>query len=220
MHAKKEYKEIIAELERQGWSVDITSSMHYKATPPDKTKPLIHFSTSVDPHAILNNIKKLRQNGFVWPPPSKKEEAAERREGIERRAGLSSAVLETMALTVSAEAPTEHSNGAGGDLVVQTEPKECPSCHFQVNMACSDPFHKTFRFADAEPPEERMDRLFKELKEARAYCALTVEQEEDCRRAFKKAQEELTLACKESADAGEAFTKKKAEFNAALEAAA
>lgn len=195
MHAKKEYKEIIAELERQGWRVEMTSSMHYKATPPDPAKTLVHFSTSVDPHAILNNIKKLRQNGFVWPPPSKKELAADRNDGIEHKAGLSSAVLEVMAAAADSHGNDPdfiHAIGVDGPVEIVT----------------------------GESPEERMDRLFKELKEAKAYCALTVEQEEDCRRAFKKAQEELTLACKESADAGEAFTKKKAEFNAALEAAA
>jgi len=73
MSAKKEYKEIVEELRRQGWTVTLTTQGHNKAVPPDPDKMIIHFSTSDDQHALLNTLRDLRRQGFVWPVPSRNE---------------------------------------------------------------------------------------------------------------------------------------------------
>lgn len=68
------YKDIIAELQFQGWVVDMTERGHYKAVPPDKSQTLVHFSTSDDPHAQLNILRDLKRRGFQWPPQSRNEQ--------------------------------------------------------------------------------------------------------------------------------------------------
>jgi len=74
-----EFKPIISELSNQGWHLETNSNGHYKATPPDPTKKLIHFSDSNDPRAVHNALRDLRASGFVWPAPSKKELRAQNR---------------------------------------------------------------------------------------------------------------------------------------------
>ena len=65
-HDFKSYKPIIAALQQQGFTVTQTTSGHFKAVPPDRDKPLVHFSTSADTHAYKNILRQLRQSGFVW----------------------------------------------------------------------------------------------------------------------------------------------------------
>jgi hypothetical protein len=78
MGVGKDIKFVITELERQGWEVERTSQGHWRARPSDKTKQLVHFSTSDDRHSLKNVLADLRRSGFEWPPPSKKEERSER----------------------------------------------------------------------------------------------------------------------------------------------
>jgi len=79
MADKKDYKEIVEELPRQGWSVTMTTQGHWKAVPPDPTKTIIHFSTSDDHHALMNTLRDLRKQGFQWPPPNKNDIASQKR---------------------------------------------------------------------------------------------------------------------------------------------
>lgn len=81
----KDYKMIAEELRRQGWTVDQTTRGHYKAVPPDPKHQMVHFSHSDDHHALLNIIRDLKKRGFIWPAPSKKELAVERRLEAESR---------------------------------------------------------------------------------------------------------------------------------------
>lgn len=60
------YREIFDALAEQAWSVTRTANNHYRATPPDRTKPIVHFSTSEEPRAIRNTIKRLERSGFSW----------------------------------------------------------------------------------------------------------------------------------------------------------
>lgn len=65
----KEYKEIIRELERQGWRL-VRGTRHWKAFPPDKKKPMVTIpGTPSDYRSIKNTIAQLRRSGFIWPPP-------------------------------------------------------------------------------------------------------------------------------------------------------
>lgn len=76
----KQYGPLIEELTDQGWCVEKTKNQHWKATPPPGTRgEIVIFSESYDNHAYLNTVRKLRDLGLRWPPPSKAEKAAERR---------------------------------------------------------------------------------------------------------------------------------------------
>lgn len=57
---------VFESLRRQGWEVDRTARGHWRATPPDKGKKIVHFAVSSEPRALQNTISELRRNGFVW----------------------------------------------------------------------------------------------------------------------------------------------------------
>lgn len=79
MADRKDWKAIVEELPRQGWTVEPTTRGHFKAVPPDPKQEIVHFSHSNDHHALMNVIRDLKRRGFVWPPPSKTDIAVERR---------------------------------------------------------------------------------------------------------------------------------------------
>ncbi len=63
-------KDIMRAAMDQGWSIAKTTQGHYRAAPPDKTKPVVFLGgNSGDPRAIKNIISQLRRSGFIWPPP-------------------------------------------------------------------------------------------------------------------------------------------------------
>lgn len=53
-------------LEAQGWVLERRSSGHWKGTPPDRTKSIVHFSESSEPRAFRNTLADLRKQGFIW----------------------------------------------------------------------------------------------------------------------------------------------------------
>lgn len=60
-------------LVNQGWRIDPRKGGHDMAFPPDPTKrPVPLPGTPGEGRAIKNLIAKLRQSGFVWPPPKGK----------------------------------------------------------------------------------------------------------------------------------------------------
>jgi len=77
----KDYRPIIDELRRQDWVVDQTNGSHWQAKPPLATMAIVHFAVSDDPHALQNTIRDLRNQGFVWPIPSKNEQRSLNGEG-------------------------------------------------------------------------------------------------------------------------------------------
>lgn len=54
---------LLRELGRQGWRVQKTANMHYKALAPDG-KNTVLFSDSRDPHSWSNTIVRLKKAGF------------------------------------------------------------------------------------------------------------------------------------------------------------
>jgi hypothetical protein len=65
-------KDIRKELKRQGWSEEQRSSGHWRFTPPDPTRQLVHYSGSPsDWRSIRNLVGELRRQGFEWPPKGK-----------------------------------------------------------------------------------------------------------------------------------------------------
>ena len=172
--ANKDFQPILTELRQQDWDVQQTTRGHWKATPPDRSKPLVHFSMSDDHHALKNTLKDLQRSGFMWPPPSKRDLRDAKRE----------------------DAPVSQP-----DLTfepVQPAPAAQPS----------------------ETPEERMDRLFHELKEAKGYLKLADEHLAECQRKLEEAQQALQVAQIERDVAAERAKKTKEAFDLAYESAA
>lgn len=64
-HAPKDYRNLIAQLQAQGWRIEPLKSGHYRAYPPDKTKPIVHFDMGTDPRGMKNTLSRLRRSGFV-----------------------------------------------------------------------------------------------------------------------------------------------------------
>jgi hypothetical protein len=71
------YAEVVRELERQDWRVETTKRGHYRAFPPDGGDVVL-FSDTEDRRGQKNALSALRRQGFVWPPPSKKDKSSAR----------------------------------------------------------------------------------------------------------------------------------------------
>ncbi len=75
MRRERPVEDLLEELRLQGWKVERTARGHYRAAPPDPTKPLVHFShysRSEDPTAWRIILSQLRRSGFrdrETPPP-------------------------------------------------------------------------------------------------------------------------------------------------------
>jgi hypothetical protein len=184
----KQYKEIFSALDDQGWTVEQTNRGHFKAVPPDKTKPIIVISMSDDPHAYMNNIRDLKRGGFIWPVPSK----AEARSRQEPRAA------DNDAAAAPPSPPSSEQLSVHADLEA-------------VRRALIEEDE-----ARTETLEQRMDRLFKELKDARVYATLTEDQVKECKRRVEEATLALAAASREHDAASTALVKKKVEFDEAF----
>jgi hypothetical protein len=58
----KEVKELLAKLQAQGWRIE--EGKHYKAFPPDLTKPMVPIpKTPSDHRSLRNTIAQLRRSG-------------------------------------------------------------------------------------------------------------------------------------------------------------
>ena len=80
--AAKDFRTILTALREQGWRLENGSNAaHYKAFPPDTTKPMVCFSTTSGDHrALKNTLRDLRASGFEWDgrgPRSAPEQPAE-----------------------------------------------------------------------------------------------------------------------------------------------
>lgn len=82
------------------------------------------------------------------------------------------------------------------------------------------PVHSPGETPTPETPEQKMDRLFAELKEAKTYAALTAEELAACKRRVEEATLALSVADTEHTRAVEAMQALKTEFDRAFEAAA
>lgn len=67
-HSQADYSDIVDELRAQEWEISLTPNGHYKAKPPDKDKPIVHFATTTKTHSRVNTLKSLQRSGFRWPP--------------------------------------------------------------------------------------------------------------------------------------------------------
>lgn len=66
--------------EQNGWDVKISSDGYRRFYRPDGTYVGHYPATPTNPRRRLADIvTRCRRNGLAWPPPSKKEQRAQRR---------------------------------------------------------------------------------------------------------------------------------------------
>lgn len=192
------YKPIIKELRQQDWGLSQTTQGHYKAIPPSKEHGIVHFSTSDDSHAFLNTIKALVTRGFIWPAPEKKKLAVERR--------LRGKVVE--------EIDWENKPDAAMDLM-QYAPVLVTPVAVEVQPTRSEEMDRK-----TVEKKDDMDKLFTELKDAKALDALNAEYLRECAVRVADAKFALEQAATERAKSADALRAKKAEFDHAFSAEA
>lgn len=199
----KDFRALLQELPRQGWTVEPTERGHWRARPPDQAHGLVHFSESGDSHAQMNIIRDLRRRGFVWPPPSKNEQA-----GAERMAKDATERLQTELLDRETKPPPRRQfNGIKGLSELAEEQVKAAPLQVVVPSAVI-------------PPADRVgakteDQLFNELKEARLMDSLAGDSLKTAKQKLEAAQRELEHAEHEKRMAADDLLKKKAAFDAA-----
>lgn len=159
---RKEFDDLMGELRQQGWVLVQTSNGHWKATPPDKRHTIVHFAISGDPHAFKNTISDLRKRDFQWPP-KKREAEREVEPDDEWDAARAAAQQEE---DEKVEVTSDEQLQA---ILAQQEADEHAELEGQLTNGVAahhdDPI-------EGEDEEERMERLFKELKDAKTYLTL------------------------------------------------
>ena len=207
---RKEFDDLMVELRRQGWALAQTGNGHWKATPPDKRHTIVHFSISGDPHAFKNTISDLRKRSFIWPPKKREEVEQETVSDDESFVSddkvevTSDEQLQAMLAQQEAEEQVEL-EGQAAERHVNGVMREHPAAYL-------DQYPHTTNLPD-EDEEERMERLFKELKEAKSYLALAdselVERENELVAATKRRDD----AREERARAAERLRSLKSAFD-------
>ncbi len=67
-----DWKKLIKEAERQGWTIEHGRKGQRKLIPPDPTKQIVFVHrTPSDHRAIKNTLAEMRHQGFQWPPKGK-----------------------------------------------------------------------------------------------------------------------------------------------------
>lgn len=177
--ASIDFNTIIKHLKRQGWAVEATTRGHHRAAPPDRQKPLIHFSLSGEPRAIHNTLAQLKASGFQWPPVVGA--------GLER-------ALDTDDDWVEAH-----------NARVATAELEQAMTLEQARLAAAPP---------PETEEERVNRIFQELKDAKLTASLCREQLAAAAAVLSDAQAAYICAETEVRDSVAALAEKKQSFDA------
>lgn len=74
-----DFRKVTKAAKDQGWSIDATKSGHPRFTNPQGEWETFSGTPS-DVRAIHNFVQALRRKGFEWPPPSKKQLRAKRKQ--------------------------------------------------------------------------------------------------------------------------------------------
>lgn len=64
----KDTRKVLAEAERQGFTVRITTKGHAQVRDADGQVVAVFSGTGSDVRGLRNGIAALRRAGFVWPP--------------------------------------------------------------------------------------------------------------------------------------------------------
>lgn len=74
-----DWNQIVKAAKGQGWTVE-TTGHGLRLIPPDPNKKMVQLaSTPSDVRAVRNVLAIMRSQGFIWPPPSKKELRSQRK---------------------------------------------------------------------------------------------------------------------------------------------
>jgi len=61
-------RRLIEVAESQGWAIEITGGNHLRFIPPDRTKPMVHMSSTPSDHRAVKNLEgQLRRAGLTIP---------------------------------------------------------------------------------------------------------------------------------------------------------
>jgi hypothetical protein len=61
-------RRLIEVAESQGWAIGVTGGNHLRFIPPDRTKPMVHMSSTPSDHRAVKNLEgQLRRAGLVLP---------------------------------------------------------------------------------------------------------------------------------------------------------
>lgn len=67
-----DWRRIVKEAERQGWTIERGRKGQLKLIPPDPAKQIVFVhGTPSDHRAIKNAIAEMRRQGLQWPPKGK-----------------------------------------------------------------------------------------------------------------------------------------------------
>lgn len=201
----KDFRPIITELQRQGWVVTETRGSHYRAKPPDEKRPIVHFAASVERRALRNTIADLRRSGFEWPPEA-------------RQSAPFSQNLLPLSPELAPEYPDECASRPGEIMSEEEEQLEAlvgmlPDAKFGTVPGLEDK-------AKPETEEEKMDRLWQELRDARSNFKLAEEIEAEASERLERAKDAMALAVSDRMNAASKMGQAKRTFDAAFEAAA
>lgn len=180
MSIPSDMREIVRRLRNQGWTVESTNGGHFKAIPPDKSRPIVHFSgTPSDWRGIKNTVAELVRSGYV-------EDDAPR-----SRRRLENTPLEKL-LHVGALASMSEA-----DVKTLTEtkvipPELSPELQATVDRALNQPV-------------DPLDAAYQTLKEARAYFELANTEVEEASRKLEAARMHRIEAGENLAEAKRAF---------------
>lgn len=187
---QNQYRPLLDELARQGWRVETLNSGHWRAFPPDKGQPMVHFCQSGKPRSFANAIAQLRRSGFRWERDEKEEPVARADQGVgEEGERLTTELYDR---------PT----WVDGARLIAAHEKVAPAAQAKTAPAVID--HEATK---------TVDQLFAELKAARGYAQLAAEHLREVEQALEKArldhagaEEERRRADAELAEAKRAFT--------------
>ena len=116
-HSPGEFRELIWDLQHQGWRVEQTKQGHYKAFPPDPSQPMVLFSTN--PNAKKKVLSQLRRSGYrdmqraAEEQPQMLQLPAQRRQRRNWRMGVVEDAMRTGSI---AELSAMYEDAEGNDL--------------------------------------------------------------------------------------------------------
>lgn len=157
---RKDFEDMMAEARRQGFVLTQSGGTHWRAKPPDPSKTIVYFAISGEPRAFKNTVADMRKRGLVWPPPAKKKpEHSEDAEVYDLSITSDQQLQETLAAAEADELALEEQAAAHYVATNGVTLEEA----IKNSQPPSEP---------AESPEERVERLFAELRDAKTYLAL------------------------------------------------
>lgn len=188
-----DWKGLRSMLEAQGWTLEKRTTGHMKATPPDRTKSIVHFAQSNEPRAFRNTLADLKKQGFVW------EESPVSRKSAESSAARTERMI---------------AGGWDGEAVpVFDAPPFYEENDTEIAPALLPPTPPVSAVSEKAPD---LDRYYADLKDAKAYAALAAEHLRETEAALEAAHAAHAQARSERDEATRKLKAAKATFDDAF----